>query len=130
MQVHDEAAGLMGLFIIWPEEVLPLLETALAGNALAISLLNPVLDTIRRIETAPPDLPMECGRCGRPLHGGAVLCAALPHRPDPKTSLAFALCRVCTSDAMAAEASAIEAMKNLWPEGRIIEVTHPQGGVA
>jgi len=129
-QVHEEAAGLMRLFIIWPEEVLHLLESALAGNALAISLLNPVLDTIRRIETAPPDAPAECGCCGRPLHHGDVLCATLPHRPDPKTSLAFALCRTCTSDATVVEARAVEALKTLWPDGRIIEITHPAGGKA
>jgi len=120
----------MQLHIIPPQDVLPLIASAMAGNALAGSLLNPVVDTIKRVQTAAPAAPAECGNCGRSLHGGAVICVALPDRPDPTKGMAFALCRACTSDATEVEARAVEALRCLWPNGRLIEVTHPQGGVA
>jgi hypothetical protein len=130
MKVHAEAAGLMQLFIIWPNEMLPLLASAMAGNAVAASLVNPMLDTIKRVQTAAPDAPAECGSCGHPLEVGAVICVALTHRPDPTKGVAFALCRNCTDTVDEVQARAIEAIRYLWPGGRLIEVTHPSGSAA
>lgn len=129
-QVHEESCGLMRLLILWPHEALELFASAMAGNAESVRLVRVVADTLRRIAAAPPGGPLECGCCGRPLCGGEIICAAIPNRPDPTAGLAFALCQVCTRDADAVQGKAIEALRYLWPDGRLIEVTHPQGGVA
>jgi hypothetical protein len=130
MQLHDEAAGVLRLHILLPHKALDLFATALTGNAEAVRLVHALADALRQIETAPSDRPMECACCRRPLHGGAIICVAFADRSDPGCGVTFALCRVCTSNAASVPAKAVEALQTLWPEGRMIEITHPAGGAA
>jgi len=129
-QLHADAAGVLLLHIVHPHDAPGLLARAILGDAEAASLVRVVVDTIKRIETAATTAPMECGCCGRPLHGGAVVCIAVAERPDSRSGLAFALCRKCTRDAAAVTAKAVKALQNLWPNGRLIELTHRKGGTA
>ncbi len=130
MDLHAESGGLMRLHIMPPQDALPLRASALMGDAEARRLVQALADALRQIQTAPPNAPIECGCCGCPLQGGAVICVAFADRSAPGCGLAFALCGHCTRDAAAVPEKALAALKTLWPDGRLVEVTHPNGGTA
>jgi hypothetical protein len=119
MDLHAESGGLMRLHIMPPQDALPLLASALMGDAEARRLVQALADALRQIQTAP---------CR--LQGGAVICVAFADRSAPGCGLAFALCGHCTRDAAAVPEKALAALKTLWPDGRLVEVTHPNGGTA
>lgn len=130
-RVRDEAVGLFRVQCIGPEDVAGLVLDCLAGNAEAAALMRGVVDTVARIESAPRRKPMLCGCCPRPLVGsGFTVCLALPERDDPTSALGFALCNRCGADPAARNENALMALCSIWPSGRSVTVTHPEGARA
>lgn len=127
-RVQAEAGGLLALHIVRIQDVPNLLGGALSGHADAAHLLTAVNDLLHRIGQAPASRPMQCACCGSDLQPGRfALAIATPDIADPSAGLGMAICRRCGTTLGAIKAAALKALRGFWPDGRFIEVTHPDG---
>jgi hypothetical protein len=129
--VHAEAGGLLRLHVVRPADAAELLFAVLAGDVEAARTMRAVSESVAMIESAPRGAPMLCGCCPRPLRGsGFAVCVAVPHRDDPSRSVGFGLCELCADeeDGAALHQKAVEALRRVWPDGRLIQMQgHAEG---
>lgn len=129
--IQDEAGGLLSLHVICREDGPRLIAGALSGNWKATQLLVQVTDLLHRIDAAPASSPMQCGCCGSNLHSGRfALVIATSDISDPSAGLGLAICRRCGTSQGAIKGAALTALRCIWPDGRYVDVTHPDGGRA
>ena len=130
-QVSAEAGGVLSVQIIRQCDVPALILDALTGSADAAQILRMVNDTVGRIQAAPRRKPALCGTCSRAVVGTAYsIVLARPDRDAPTQALATAICSACGPTYDAIHAKAIIALGRVWPDIRLIAVTHPDGGQA
>lgn len=129
-QMHHEAAGLLGIHVVQQVDVPRLLLDALAGDEIAMMLLNQVNDCTQRIQAAPAERRTQCGCCGSDLQGSKyAVVIATPEIPEPSTGLAMAICTRCGTTRGAIRAAAIRALRLLWPDVRPVSI-HDKAGRA
>lgn len=131
-RVSDEAAGLVALQVVMPEDVPELFGHALAGDSEAARLVGLVSQALRRIQEAPRDRAMLCGTCPKRLRGGrfAIVCA-IPHRDDPREALTLGICRRCAVRHEDIVRTAGQALRRVWPDLRPLPgPIHPHAGRA
>ena len=129
--VHDEAAGVLSVEVVQMPDLPRIRGAALAGNADAQRVLQVVRHALQGIVEAPRRKPMLCGHCPRPLAGGRFsIVAAFPSRDDASRGLALAICDGCGGTRDQVMEKAVLALRRIWPDGRQVAVTDPQGGRA
>jgi hypothetical protein len=130
--VHREAAGVLELVIVEPEDMLLLILGGLSGDRRAKSTAIAVTDAICGIsEAAKTSAPKLCGSCPRELtDNGYAVVVAMPQRDDPSTAIGMAICHGCATTEEGIRDKAMLGFRNLWPSLRPIAVTHQDGGRA
>lgn len=130
-RIQDEAAGAITLTVVMLEDMPALRSLAGDGDPQARQIVHLVYQSLLGIVRAPPDQHRECAACGRPLRRGRFnFAVALPHRDDPSTGLALAICTACANTPDAVQEKATEALAPIWRDLRPVAVTHPVGGRA
>ncbi len=129
--LQAEAGGLLSLHVIRQGDGPRLIVGALSGNREAAQVMLQVSDMLQRIGNAPASSPMQCGCCGSNLQAGRfALAIATPDILDPSAGLGMAICRRCGTSLGAIKAAALTALRCIWPDGRFVDITHPDGGRA
>jgi len=130
-RVSDEAGGLLTLQVIQQHDMPALILDALAGSDEAVQLLRLAKETLAGIQGAPRRRPMLCGACPRTLRGGRfALVLAKPARDDATQGIALAICSRCGLSHGAIQAAAAVALRRIWPDLRLVIITHTTGGNA
>jgi hypothetical protein len=128
----SESGGVLAIYVFGRDDLPPLIAASMRGDAFATQLADAVLGSITIIEEAPRRRPMPCGCCLGPVRQGAgyKIGVVLPDATAVTRGMGFALCRLCSSTAATADAAAIRAVQDIYPNAREIVVTHPAGGAA
>ena len=129
-QVQDEAAGLLELMVVQPDDVRRLIALAEAGDPDADRQLQMVSGALMRIQRAPRAAPALCGTCPRPLRNGKFsIVIASPAREGFSHALTLAICHRCGTSHAAVERAAVIALRRIWPESRQVAID-PRGSRA
>lgn len=129
--VTQESGGALSVHVVFLEDIRDLITDALIGDPDAAQLLPLVRQGIRSIRSASRKKPALCGCCPRPIRSQFALAIVLPERDDPTQGIAIGLCPKCTeNDVCRAHQKAAEALRAIWPDGRLVQVTHRDGGRA
>jgi hypothetical protein len=130
--VHREAAGILELVIVRPEELLMLIFGGMSGDRHAKATAIAVSDAVRHIsEAAGTENPKLCGSCPRELTDNRyAVVVAMPQRDDPSTAIGMAICHCCATTEAGIREKAMLGFRSLWPSLRPIAVTHQDGGRA
>ncbi len=130
--VHREAAGVLDLIVVRPEDMLLLILSGMSGDRRANATAIAVTDAICGIsESARTTKPKLCGSCPRSLTDNAYsVVVAMPQRDDPSTAIGMAICHGCATTEAGIREKATGAFRSIWPSLRPIAVTHPDGGRA
>jgi len=129
--IQEEAGGLLSLHVIRQCDGPCLIAGALSGNQEAAQVMLQVTDLLHRISNAPVSSPMQCGCCGGNLQAGRfALAIATPDIMNPAAGLGMAICRRCGTSLGSIKAAALTALRCIWPDGRFVDVTLPDGGRA
>lgn len=130
-KVGTEADGLMALLVVQRGDMPHLLAAALGGDVESMMTLKSVNEALHRIRNAPRKRQMLCGCCPRRLRNGLfAIVLARAATEDPEHGLALAICERCGNTVDEIEAAAVQALRRIWSDGRLIRVTHPNGGHA
>ena len=130
-QAQAESGGLMSLFVVQPHEAADLFVAALAGNATAYRLVRILTENIRRVRTAPKRAPILCATCQHTLRSTPhSFVVAEPMGNDPTQTVCLGICVKCAVPVDAVLEKAMGAFREIWPELRPVNVTHPNGGRA
>ncbi len=130
-RIGEEAAGMVTLDVVRRCEMPDLLAEALAGDAEAAWLLRTVRHCLPLIRNAPAQAPMECACCCKPLRDSRFAIGVVrPGTANPAHGLTLAICLRCGPTVGAIQAAAGKALRQLWPDLRLVTVTHPEGGRA
>jgi hypothetical protein len=130
--VSQEAAGALSIRIVFQEDLRQLIADVVIGKPEAVRLLPLVRQAMRQIRKAPRRAPALCGCCPRPIRTRFTLAVVLPERDDPTRGIAIGLCKKCTDgrDLMQTHEKAAQALRTIWPNGRLATITHRTGGRA
>jgi hypothetical protein len=128
--ISREASGVLSLHIVYPEDTLDLLVKALNCDVDAMRLMSLVPNVTKGIRKAPRRAPGKCGCCGTPIRSRFALAVVLPECDDPTQGLTIELCRKCTADRQNVPNEAAQAMQDVWPDGRLVTITHSAAGRA
>jgi hypothetical protein len=130
--VHREAAGVLDLIIVRPEEILLLSLSRMSGDQRANATAIAVTDAICGInEAAKTSAPKLCGSCPRELTDNCyAVVVAMPQRDAPSAAIVMAICHGCATTEAGIREKATEAFRSVWPDLRPITVTHQDGGRA
>ena len=129
--LREESAGILDIHIIDPNVAMELIEDALGGCPEAAMLMTALIDAIAVIDAAPDKRTMLCGCCPRPLRGtGYRIGLALPRKDAPQKAVAFGICFECANDGEPIEVKAVECLKKIWPDGRLIQFSGHEAGHA
>lgn len=126
----EESGGLMSLVVIDPSEAVALVAAALIGDPTAGRLVTAMRQTIRHIERAPRKAPALCLTCPVSLHRKFLVCLGVPEKTGPENCIGAGVCLKCAADRAALLPKIVEAFRAIWPSGRVVSVTHPEGGRA
>jgi hypothetical protein len=129
-RLHAEARGVIHFYLIQPTDALALIGSALAGDALAGRISQAISATVQQIRRAPQHAPALCLTCPPALPARFLVCLAAPARDDPSNALGSGKCLRCASDRASLLSKIGEAYRGLWPDARVVAVTHPMGGCA
>lgn len=129
--VQAESGGVLALYVIRPDDTEHLFAGVLAGDAEATQVFVAATEMLQRIHAAKATTPMQCGCCGSDLQPRRfALAIATPDVADPSAGLGLAICRRCGSSPGRIKAAALVALRLIWPGGRFVTPTHPDGGRA
>jgi hypothetical protein len=128
-RIHKDAAGLLDVRIVRPQNFAAIARAALFGNAEADVLARAVVKTVAHINSASVNDPIQCARCPEPL-GGTTFTVVItkPSRDEADRALGFGLCLKC-SDNAPLEATAVDVLRDIWPDARPVTI-HPAEGHA
>jgi len=131
-KIQAAASGLLEVHVIAPQDAAGLMARATCGDAAADRLLRVLGSALGRIEAAPASEPTLCAACPAPLRRGSFfrVILALPNRDDRMQGIGFGICARCAASNAEAHERATHALQKLWPDSRLIEITHPNGGKA
>jgi len=120
---HDEASGVMRIYLMSSEDGRRMALAAAAGNAHCAALLRACVDCAQHVAHAAKDRPALCLCCPEPIRDmlGVTICLAVPDTDNPQRAVGGVICKRCAagSDLSGRAAS---ALRNLWPDLREIEV--------
>ncbi len=131
-QLNREAAGLLRLEIIRPQDIFGLSCAIFAGDGSAFARLTAVHQSGDRIRRQARKKPIVCLCCPRSIRNPrAVLALLFPASDAASMAVASALCDRCSAvDNATLMARAAAAYQQVWPGLRCIEMTHLAGGNA
>jgi len=130
-EMGQQGGGAVVLHFVTFAHVPGIMHRADAGSADDLRILKALGEALTGIQGAPRKRPMLCACCPRPVRGsGFAIALAMPSGPNPTSALTLAVCDACAPDEDAFQAKATEAFRRIWPDGRPIQVTHPDGGRA
>jgi hypothetical protein len=121
-QLHHEAAGVLNIYSFTPEQSEDLLAAALlGGDATALRLMAPVVNTVAQICGASPDEPWLCMCCPSPARRWGTIVLVLPHCGDPTQAIGSGLCARCAALPSARLSELIQdAVRRIWPHATTI----------
>lgn len=127
--VNDEAAGILRLEVFQPSDLPDLVLAALAGDAEAGGFARAINTALGNIARAPRRRPALCGSCPRPVRRNTAftIVIAVPDRDEPSNAVTLAICSRCGVTHDDVRNRAVEALRRIWPDGRLIQVAHPAG---
>ena len=127
-QVHEDAAGLLELFIVLPPEM-PGLLAAMGSSGRLTKLAALAMRTIMDLHEAPANDPLQCLACCRPmtLRIPCSVVLAIPQQDAPRKCLGSVMCADCGTEPDVIQTKAIQALKNVWPQLRPITVSDQVG---
>ena len=130
--VHTQAAGALEVVVVMQSEVSEVIAAALGGDPKVMQVAQMTMQTLHQIRTAPQRRPLLCACCPQPLRPGGrfSFAMALPACDAPMQALGLAICGRCATEPQAVQAKAVEALRQIWPDLRTANVTHPEGGRA
>jgi hypothetical protein len=121
--VHEASGGLVRTSIVAPAGVADLSRAAAAGDQDAARILRMVMQVTEQVNGAPPNDPVLCGCCSRPIRPRAwfVACIVTPANDARVGAAALVLCKRCGRNPKTWTAKASQAMRRIWPDNRVIE---------
>ncbi len=133
-QVLKEAAGVVEFFVLFPEDLLPLLARIAQGDHEALMLMEAAGKTLNRFANWPREKPPLCFCCGAALRRGkppAAVALVVPHNPAATIAVTGIVCRRCARDRETAVAAALAGWReSVDPSARALGPVHPGSGHA
>jgi hypothetical protein len=134
-RLQAESGGLLRIGIFDLAKIGEVLAAASLGNETAKMLIGALLEERQRILDAPPDRPVLCVACSRPIKKisdtETIYGLLIPSVAQPKTALSFAFCPKCAAADRPALFTKSEAgLRRLWPGLRSVVISHQDGGRA
>jgi hypothetical protein len=134
-RVQAESGGLLHIGIFDLAKIGEVLAAASLGNETAKMLIGALLEERQRIIDAPPDRPVLCVACPRAIKKisdtETVYGLLIPSVAQPKTAVSFTFCPTCAAAGRPALFTKAEAgLRRLWPELKLVTITHEAGGRA
>ncbi len=126
-EIAAQAAGVIELRLMGASDGKKLLLAALAGDAVAASLIAPFTSSMEQISRMSKRQPALCATCPKPLTGRDFsIGIASPRCDKPSVGLGFGLCARCGGDPAALQAKALTALRRIWPDACSVTI-HPAG---
>ena len=127
--VTRQSGGAVEIVVVMQAEIPEVVGAALAGEPGAVQIFQLTIQTLHRIETAPKRDPLLCATCPQALRsdGRFSLVMAIPACDSPVQALGLAVCGKCATEPVAVQAKGVAALRNIWPDLRTANITHPQG---
>ncbi len=127
--LHEEAARLLHLGIVLPDEFPDLTLAVVRGEPGAQILFGQVVRAVADVHGAPRRSPKLCGSCPRRIRRGDRFSVAIatPVCDDPTNALALVICQKCGPDRASVQAAATRGLRRVWPDLRNVAVTHETG---
>ena len=140
-EIHDEAAGVLELFVVRFSDIPALADRCRMKDNLAAQLLLAVGHAVDRIKGASRNRPALCGCCPRTLtkrKNPFSLVIAVPARFDgtgyvdtaAQKCVALGICERCATEPEDIYLKGVEALRRIWPEGHPISIPVHQAGHA
>jgi hypothetical protein len=134
--VHSEAAGVLRLVLVAPDDLTDLIVAALVlHDTSALSRLRLVDRFMRRIEGQDDAAAFLCLTCDRRLTAAAdcgLIAIVTPERDDASACLVIGICEACCAahrdHAAAGEAVVAALRRGIWPDLRPILSPAAQAG--
>ena len=133
-QVLKEAAGVMEFFVLFPEDLSPLLARIAQGDREALMLVEAVGQVLDRFANWPREKPPLCFCCSaalRPRKPLPAVALVVPHNPAATIAVTGIVCRRCARDRETAVAAALAGWREaVDPDARQLGPIHFDSGRA
>jgi hypothetical protein len=131
--LHNEAAGVLGVYLVSPENILGWMRAGHAGDEMAVKIVKAVGRCLYELDEEKP-LCLSCDfEFSSSSEPPSIFAVIVPNRDNPANALLWMLCPDCAAKHADNLADVLEqSARKIWPEARRLDMVNfvEEGGRA